>query len=142
MPFRWLEDVAIADIAFEARGETLEELFRQSALALEEAMVDTRMIQAEQIRILNFSDEKLDMLLYDFLSELIFLKDTDGLLFSGFDIKISKEGGTYSLKAEVQGEEIDRKRHDLRNDVKAVTMHLLEVTQDEEGWKATVVLDI
>ncbi len=142
MPFRWLEDVAIADIAFEATGRTLEEIFEQAALALEDAMVDFGTVKEKVEKKIEISGDRIEMLLYDFLSELIFLKDAEGLLFKGFRIKIEAAKGKYYLEALSKGEKIDRKSHGLRNDVKAVTMHMFEVRQEKEGWKATVVLDI
>ncbi len=142
MSFRWLENVAIADIAFEATGRTLEELFEQAALALEDAMVDFDTLNEKAEQRIEVSGDRIEMLLYDFLSELIFLKDTDGLLFKSFKIKIEAAKEKYYLEALSEGEKIDRKKHALRNDVKAVTMHMFEVRQEKEGWKATVVLDI
>jgi len=47
-----------------------------------------------------------------------------------------------SLKAKAKGEPIDRERHGLRNDVKAVTMHMFGVKHEGARWRATVVLDI
>ena len=46
------------------------------------------------------------------------------------------------MTAEAYGEVIDRERHELLVDVKAVTMHHFKVEETAEGWTATVVLDI
>ncbi|PSN87352.1 hypothetical protein B9Q03_10690, partial [Candidatus Marsarchaeota G2 archaeon OSP_D] len=46
MPFRYLEDVAIADLAFEAESESLEGLFEDAAMALFEAMANTATLRA------------------------------------------------------------------------------------------------
>ncbi len=42
MPYKFLEDIATADAAFEALGSTPEELFTEAALATFEVMVDTK----------------------------------------------------------------------------------------------------
>jgi SHS2 domain-containing protein len=83
----------------------------------------------------------LDGLFFDWLSELVYLKDAEGVLFSKFDVRI-KKNGAYELKAVASGEEISQKKHGLRSDVKAVTYHLFEVKKIGEIWTARVILDI
>ena len=66
------------------------------------------------------------------------------LLFKDFKVSISS-GKESRMTCEMRGEEIDRERHSLRNDVKAVTMHMFEVKNPAgrgARWEATVVLDI
>ncbi|HEX9916982.1 MAG TPA: archease [candidate division Zixibacteria bacterium] len=138
--YRFLEDVVIADAAFIAQGRNLEELFANCALATFEVMVDTTKLVACEKREVEIENEKIDELLVDWLSELIFLKDRDKIFFRDFKINISKSG-KYKLKASAFGEKIDTKKHKLKSDVKAVTYHLLEVTK-KKNWKARVVLDV
>jgi SHS2 domain-containing protein len=52
------------------------------------------------------------------------------------------ESGRWVVDAIAVGEAIDPTRHQLAGDVKAVTMHRLRVVHTEDGWQATVVLDI
>jgi SHS2 domain-containing protein len=141
MPFRYLEDLSYADAAFEATGRTLEELFSESAIATFEVMADTKTVKQLLTREIILENESVDGLLIDWLSELIFLKDTETLLFSVFVVNIRKNG-FYVLKAEAKGEKIDREKHSLRSDVKAVTYHMFEVTKTGDNWTARVVLDI
>lgn len=141
MPFRFLEEVAIADAAFEAWGHTVEEVFCEAARALMEIVVDARTVQKKEERIINLEREDLEKLLYAFLSEIIFLKDTEDILFSDFRVSIKREDACL-LQAWLYGEHIDRKKHALRSDVKAVTYYLFSVKQEKEGWKATVVIDL
>ncbi|MDG6917373.1 MAG: archease, partial [Nitrososphaerota archaeon] len=75
-----------------------------------------------------------------FLTELIVAKDVDSLLFKEYSVEIAPDGR--SLRATARGEPIDRERHSLRNDVKAVTMHMFGITREGGGWMATIVLDI
>ena len=140
MPFRFLPDVALADIAFEAESPTVNGLFETCAMAITDIMVDPTTLGATTERTIALESEDLDRLLYDFMTELIYLKDVDSLLFGTFEVKVSPEGR--SLAAVVKGEPIDRGRHRLRNDVKAVTMHLFGVKHVGSAWKTTVVLDI
>jgi protein archease len=140
MTFRFLPDVALADIAFEAESDTVDGLFTTCALAITDIMVDPKSLRASVTRKFDLSSPDLDRLLYDFLTELIVTKDVDSLLFKSFDLKVDTE--RTSLVASAKGEAIDRVRHRLRNDVKAVTMHLFGIKKDGKKWKTTVVLDI
>jgi SHS2 domain-containing protein len=140
MTYKFLPDVALADIAFEAESNTVNGLFESCARALTDIMVDPKTLQESVTKKISLSSDDLDRLLYDFLTELIVMKDVDSLLFSEIHVNVSSAGT--ELAAEVRGEPIDRIRHVLRNDVKAVTMHMFGVQQEGEKWKATVVLDI
>ena len=138
--YRFLEDVAIADAAFQAEAESLEELFALCAQAAFEVMADTKTIEPKSEEQVELAGESLDELLFDWLAELIYLKDKTSMLFSRFDIDIKKTNG-YTLKASIWGEPADQKRHRVRVDVKAVTYHLLEVKKEHNKWTARVILD-
>jgi protein archease len=140
LTYKFLPDVALADIAFQAESSTVDGLFESCALAVTDIMVDPSTLHRRVSKTVSLSSEDLDRLLYDFLTELIIIKDVDSLLFSEFKVKVSADGA--SLKAEAIGESIDRVNHVLRNDVKAVTMHLFGISHEGGSWKATVVLDI
>ena len=140
MPYRFLPDVALADIAFEASSSSVDGLFESCAKALSDIMVDPKTLRRRLTKEFSLTSDTLDRLLYDFLTELIIVKDVDSLLFGDIQVKVAVDGT--SLTAVARGEPIDRKRHTLRNDVKAVTMHMFGVTHVGRRWKATVVLDI
>lgn len=141
MPYRYLEDVATADAAFEVEGKTLEELFRDAAIATFEVMVDTGTVKPEVTRKIELENEDVGDLFFDWLSELVYLKDAESLIFCRFDVNIRKNNA-YELKATASGEPIDQREHSLRSDVKAVTYHMFEVKKTGETWTARVVLDI
>lgn len=141
MPYRFLEDIATGDAAFEAKGRTLEELFVEAAVATFEVMVDTMGVEAKITREVELKNEAVDGLLFDWLSELVYLKDAEAVLFSKFNVNI-KKNDAYDLKAMVSGENINQQRHILRSDVKAITYHMFEVKKTGENWTARVILDI
>ncbi len=83
------------------------------------------------------------MLLVDWLSELLYLFEVDEIIFSEFRIdKIEKTGEDFSLKGKASGVPIDLSYHKFDTQVKAVTLHELEVEQDETGrFRVQVVVD-
>lgn len=143
MPFRYLDDIAVADVAFEATGETLEEMFIAAAEALLAVMLEDpgSLRKDAEVRIA-LENYELDLLLFDFLAELIYYKDARQLLLTVESIRVEPCGDRFRLEATVRGETIDRSRHPLLVDVKAVTMHQLQVSKTDAGWEATVVLDV
>ena len=143
MPYRYLEEIGTADIAFEATGRDLSELFRDAADATMNVMIDNiDAIQPVETRQIELSNYKLDMLLFDFLQELIFLKDAERLLLRIREVQITERDENYFVKATAEGEVLDAERHHQRADVKAVTLHNFTVEQADGGWKARVLLDI
>jgi SHS2 domain-containing protein len=143
MPYHYLEEIGTADIAFEATGRDLPELFKAAADATMNVMIDNLdAIEPRETRHIQLSNDKIDMLLFDFLQELIYFKDAEQLLLRVRDARVEKRDEKYFLTAEAAGERLDAARHHQRADVKAVTLHGFSVEKEDEGWKATVLLDI
>lgn len=137
--FRFLEHTA--DAMFEAYGKDVDELFENAALALQEIQVNTKTVTPKEKHAITVENDALDMLLFDFLQELIYLKDAEKLLFSKFTVTI-KKNKKYSLTADCFGETINTKKHELNVDAKAVTLHKFEVKQEKGIWRARVIIDI
>jgi len=137
----FLDDIVTADVAIESRGDTLEELFTASAMATFEVMADTGNIHPEIKKALHLEHSEIDGLLFDWLAEIIYLKDSESMLFGKYNLKITKNTN-YQLDAEILGEVINQSRHDLRCDVKAITFHLFEVYEKDGKWISRFILDI
>jgi SHS2 domain-containing protein len=143
MPYKFLEGVGTADIAFEATGCDLPELFTAAADATMNVMIDNLdAIESRETRQIELSNDNLEMLLFDFLQELIYFKDAKRLLLRAREIQIGEKDEAYFLNAKVAGEQLDDVRHQQRADVKAVTLHGFSVAKHDDGWKAKVLLDI
>ena len=131
-----------ADVMFEAEGKDLGELFEAAGLATEETQVELKGVKQKIKKGISLEKDTVEMLLFEFLQELIYLKDAELLVFSGITVDITEGKGVYRLKAQLSGEKIDPKRHELKVDVKAVTLHRFEVKKMPRGWFARVILDI
>ena len=143
MPYHYLEEIGTADIAFEATGRDLPELFMAAADATMNVMIENLdAIDPRETRHIELVNDKLDMLLFDFLQEFVYFKDAERLLLRVRDVRIDKGDGKHFLKAEAAGEPLDAARHHQRADVKAVTLHDFSVEKQDDGWKARVILDI
>src|SRR5712664_288603 len=103
MPYEYLEEIGTADIAFEATGRDLAELFSDAADAMTNVMIDNiEAIQPRETRQIELSNDKLDMLLFDLLQELIFLKDAERLLLRMREVQIAERDEIYSVKVTAQ----------------------------------------
>ena len=141
--FEIIDDVTRADIAFRAYADGITELFASAALA----MVSIMLVNPDRIvfstkRSIALDNRDRDLLLFEFLNEFIFLKDSESLLLKPASVEIEEVEGGYRLRCDARGEHIDRERHVFNVDVKAVTMHGLRVARDGDQWSATVVLDV
>jgi SHS2 domain-containing protein len=143
MPFHYLDDVTAADIAFFARGESLAQLCAAAWEATTGVMIDLPGELVPRVRTpLRLEAVEPDLLLHDLLEELVYLKDAKRLLLLLDSCRVEQECGLWRLDAVGVGEEIDPERHRLGIDVKAITWHRFEVRRDDNGWQATVVLDV
>jgi SHS2 domain-containing protein len=128
--FRWLEHTAELELEIEASSEAA--VFAEALAAFAE-LVDggsgrpmTREVDVE-------ADDRA-MLLVDWLSELIYLSEVEQLVPERIT---ALELGDGRLRATVEGH-----RGKPRHLVKGVTLHRLELRQDDDGWRARVVLDV
>jgi SHS2 domain-containing protein len=143
MPFRYLEDVATADVAFEATGETVDEMFLAAAEATIGVMLEnSKNIKGTDEISFRLEEEELEMLLFDFLQEIIYHKDARQMLLLVDSVDIDMESSPLRLSGRARGETLDSQRRRLLTDVKAVTLHRFGIHKDESGWTATVVLDV
>jgi len=137
----FVEGIAVADCAVEIVGDDLDDLFATAAMALAEIMVDPRTIRQIIERRVELTAPSLDLLLFDWLSELIYLKDAEQLVFASVSARVSP-GPPCRLTARLVGGPIDRETTALRADPKAVTFHQFALEPRDRGWRARVVIDI
>jgi SHS2 domain-containing protein len=140
--FRFLEDVALADAAFEATGDSPSELFQAAAQAVIETLADPKTVVATWRQTITREDEDLASLLFDWLSEIVYVKDARGVVFREAVPVVRLVNGRWRLDATLAGAPADPSTQELRADVKGVTKHLYELKQDGTRWTARVVLDI
>jgi SHS2 domain-containing protein len=128
-----------ADLGLRIRARDLDTLFVEAALALFSVIVeDLSSVQPRQELKVQIPGEDREYLLFDWLKELLYHFDSEHLLLSRFEVHVSDTG----LSGTAWGEPLDRKRHTLDHEVKAITYHGLRVEQTSEGWLAEVIVDI
>ncbi len=142
--YEYLEDIATSDVAFRATGKTLEEmLIAASDATLQVMLREPKTLEPRVRREIRVAAENAEMLLYNLLEELVYLKDAEQVLLriDAIDAR-QKAANQYQAIAQCLGDKIDPEKYILGVDVKAVTMHLFYVKQTKREWEAQVILDI
>lgn len=124
-----------ADIIVRASGDRLEEAFAELVTAMFALITDRSEIRrAVTVEVAQSADDP-EALLVGFLSRLVLIHETEGLVFADAEVTISAAG---ELKARCVGEHFDPPRHRHGLHIKAVSYHLIEVTPPRGGRPATV----
>ena len=128
-----------ADLGLRARAADLNTLFAEAAACLFSAIVeDPQSVRPLMEQSITISGEDRELLLFDWLRELLFRFDAEQMLFSEFVVTVRSEG----LSATIRGEPREPARHILSHELKAITYHGLLVQATGEGWLAEVIVDI
>lgn len=143
MPYRFVDAAPTADVGFVAEGPDPGTCFAAACAATLATMLDNpESLRPSVERPLHVEAESLDLLLLRLLEELVFYKDAEHLFLAVDAVRVVGDDGAWQATAMGRGEAVDRSRHRLAADVKAVTLHGLEVEPTATGWRASVVLDI
>ena len=140
--YRFLDHTA--DVSVESQGRSLEEAFEQTAYSLIETITpNLTLISPTTERIIKIEAEDKEALLFDFLSEFLYLFDVEQLVFSDVKIEtIKKENDKYQIRATVKGEKFDKNKHEIGCEVKAITYSFMEIEEKKDRVKIKIVFDI
>ena len=133
--FKFLEHTA--DIKFKAYGRNLNEVFKNSALALFKSIYEGRVKLIKKIKF-KVKGKDLEALMYNFLEEFLFLIDSKNFLPSTVKVKMGEDKKT--IEAEVSGD--NARKYQVEMHIKAITYNEMFVRKEKDKWVSQVVLDI
>ena len=128
-----------ADIRIRMRADTLESLFADAAYGMFDLITGAEAIRPAIPRQVSISANDYEELMVNWLTELLFIFETEKLVFSEFTIE---EIDQAHIRATARGETFSPGRHEPNMDIKAVTYYGLHVVREDSAWTATVVFDI
>jgi SHS2 domain-containing protein len=128
-----------ADVGIVAYGADVQELFSNAALGLFTLITEPGRIEQRLHLELEVSSEDREGLLVEWLNELIYLFDSQHILFSRFDIESLTQN---KLRATCYGEGFDSTKHEVKTGVKAATYHMLRLDKNGDGYRAQIIFDI
>jgi len=126
-----------ADVAVEATGETLAETFEAAAAGLSAAHCASIPEGGDRFSMSLLAESK-DALLFDYLDELIYRRDVEGVLPTAHRVSIEDRENPV-LEASARG--VPLAAVDAR-EIKAVTYSEMELERTASGWRAYVVFDV
>lgn len=141
MDYEYLEEGATADLAIKAKGKTLKEAFENSAKAVINAISEASKVSPIEMIMVEKKAGNLKMLLYDFLEEIIFLHDANGLVFNSARIDEFDEKNN-SLSAVFFGEQFDIKKHEPKAHIKAITYFDMEIKKEKGKAIIKFIVDV
>ena len=127
-----------ADIGIRAWGNTINELFENAAIAVTSLIIDPNNIEKKIQKDIQVHGNDLSSLLINWITELLILRDSEGILFSSFKVEISKD--KKSLRVKALGNNVFSVKFEM--DIKAITYSLFELEKKNGGYYLQFVLDI
>jgi SHS2 domain-containing protein len=134
--FKYLNHTA--DLGIEVEGRTLEELFINTAKAIFETQINGEIDKKEEISF-GLKSPSLEELLVDWCRELIYNFAVRGFIPKDYDIKIIQN---FELCAHLNGDIFDKRRHQIKLEIKNATYHNLKVMKKNDIYVATIIFDV
>jgi SHS2 domain-containing protein len=136
-PYRLVSHTA--DLGMEVWAKDLPDLFSQAGWSFFDIMIEARGIELRQERPVRVEAPDQEALLVAWLGELLFIFETEHLVFGRFLIQALT---SRTLSAVGWGESLDPQKHQIKTAVKAVTYHQLRIWQAKGLWRAQVIFDL
>jgi SHS2 domain-containing protein len=128
-----------ADIGLRIFGGSLPDLFVNAGYALFDVITDINLVNCRHQKRFQLERDSIEELMVEWMSSLLYVFDTELLLFRNFNI-ISIDDSR--LISEAEGEYFNKSIHSIKTEIKAVTYHDLKIYERKGGWEATVILDV
>jgi SHS2 domain-containing protein len=128
-----------ADLGIQVLGSTVEELFVNGADALFDLMVDLKQVRLTKDRIITAAGTDWNELWVNYLRECLYVFNGERFVMRECVI-LSLDRA--QVMARLRGEAFDPARHQIRQEIKAVTYHQAAVQTTAQGWQGTVILDV
>jgi SHS2 domain-containing protein len=129
-----------ADLAIRVEGSSVEDLFRNAAMALMRILVSGDSSSEPLSTGISVSGQDLTDLMVRWLGEILYLFAGDERVVTGVTIR---HVGPEKLEATVSSVPLDPRGHEIHTEVKGVTYHKAEVVEQPSGeWTAVVILDV
>jgi SHS2 domain-containing protein len=127
-----------ADVGIIAYGADMKQAFANAAKGLFSLIADLDSVEEVLHRDAELTATDEESLLVEWLNELIYQFDTEGIVFKRFDII---QLDNTQLKARGYGEKVNKAKHKIKIGVKAATYHMLKVERGD-GCRVQVLFDI
>ena len=137
MKYRLIDHTA--DFGLHVFGSDIKTLFENAAHAMFDIIVDTRTVKASRDQRISLKGDDWPDLMVNWLRELLYLWTGKALLVEKADIVSISE---YRLSAITWVEPFESSRHEIQEEIKAVTYHQIDVHEGSTGWESKIIFDV
>ncbi len=129
-----------ADAGIEVEDKNLSEAFQEVSLAFTEVITGGNLPKSESSYIIDLEGNNLDNLLIRYISHLIFLFDTENFIVGSTNLEFFVDKKK-KLKGKIYGEFYDESKHGYGVEIKAISYHMLHVSEGPPS-KIKLILDL
>lgn len=138
--FKYFETTA--DIGIEIQTENMTDAYINAALATLNIITDIEKIKPKITKKIYVESEDEYGLLYDWITELLILLDSENFIVSKYNIKISKYENTIVIDGQILGDIYDRNIYNYKTEVKAITYHQMKITNEDNIYNIQFIVDL
>ena len=128
-----------ADIGIQVFGADPKELFENAAWGMFDLIADTDTVKGNNHQAMDIEGDDWPDLMVNWLRELLYLWTGREMLIKSADIQSISE---YKLSAKVAVDPYDPERHVIKEEIKAVTYHQIDVHKGSTSWKSKIIFDV
>lgn len=131
-----------ADIGIEIQTENMTDAYINAALATLNIITDIEKIKPKITKKIHIESEDEYGLLYDWITELLILLDSENFIVSKYNIKISKYENKIVIDGQICGDIYDRNIYNYKTEVKAITYHQMKITNEDNIYNIQFIVDL
>jgi SHS2 domain-containing protein len=128
-----------ADLGIHVFGADAKDLFANAAFALFDLIADIDALKGLNEHEVHITGDDWPDTMVNWLRELLYLWTCKEMLVKITDISYLTE---HELTATVKFDPYDPDRHEIKNEIKAVTYHQIQVEKGPLSWKSKIIFDV
>lgn len=139
MGYTYLEHTTDAIVSVKAK--TMREAFEHAAESVSDLTFDRKTVSEQHTRSFEAKGKDIRLALLDWLESVNYVIITEGFAARRFDAKVIG-GPPYTIQGIAHGEELDIAKHKFKIEVKAPTLHMMEIIESTDGVSMQFLLDL
>ena len=131
-----------ADIGITVESDNIIDAFKNSALGTLNLITDIEKIKTETTKEILIESEDEYGLLYDWITELLILLDSENFMASEYDINIEEKEDKLVLSGTISGDTYNTNTYNYKTEVKAITYHEMNIEKSEDNITIKFIVDL
>lgn len=131
-----------ADIGIEVQAENISKAYTDCGLATLNLITDIEKIRPQISKKIHMESEDEYGLLYDWITELLVLLDSENYMTSRYDIAITQKDDIFILDGIIMGDIYNTDIYNYKTEVKAITYHKMEIENKNGVYFIRFIVDL